>query len=165
MRQPYWDRRYSNGWDLPFHGMTQSSSAEMQLEERGLERVFDVLLKPEYRVLDAGCGYGRLAPMICERVQEYVGVDFAEQAIEEARAHAPANARYVLGDIAALDLPDAHFDVAVLCGVSSSLGPRGAVVLANLRALIKRDGFVLVLDITSTSAGVMIRKDGTECAL
>ena len=66
------------------------------------------------RVLDAGCGTGRVAAELARRGIEVVGVDADPDMIERARRRAPDLA-WVRGDLATLDL-GRTFDVVVLAG-------------------------------------------------
>lgn len=157
--QSYWDSRYHEWWDRPYHGMSQEPYQFMVIEELGIQAHLEALLQPHFRVLDAGCGYGRLAPRICALVAEYVGVDFARKAIEAAEAIAPDNARFVVGDI--LDADDGPYDVIVMCGAWSSIWANAAEVIDHLRSLLAPDGFILVFEYGSDR---LITKDGTvEC--
>ena len=65
-------------------------------------------------VLDAGCGTGRVAVELARRGVEVVGVDDDADMIDVARAKAP-DLRWVVADLAGLDLPD-RVDVVVLAG-------------------------------------------------
>ena len=139
----YWERRYDENWDTPFHGMSGESERFMAREEDGIRATLATVLEPHHRVLDAGCGYGRIAPLVCPHVAEYVGVDFSHRAIDEAREHAPDNARFVVGDV--VDFTDEPFDVILMVGVASSVSYRPEVV-EHLRSLLSDDGVVLMLD-------------------
>lgn len=139
----YWERRYEDNWDTPFHGMSQESEGFMQREQDGIRGQLPQLLEPHHRVLDAGCGYGRLTAMVCPLVREYVGVDFSEQAIEEARKGAPDNAEFVVGDLAEIDLNP--FDVILMVGVASSVSYRPELV-EHLRSLLAPGGCIAMFD-------------------
>jgi len=69
------------------------------------------------RVLDAGCGTGRVAVELARHGIEVLGVDVDADMLETARRRAP-ELRWLLADLATLDLgPEAGtFDVAVLAG-------------------------------------------------
>ncbi|GGK80961.1 methyltransferase domain-containing protein [Mangrovihabitans endophyticus] len=66
------------------------------------------------RLLDAGSGVGEVARMLGERVGgdgEVVALDYSAATTEVARhRHDGGPVRYLTGDVAALDLPDDHFD-------------------------------------------------------
>jgi 2-polyprenyl-3-methyl-5-hydroxy-6-metoxy-1,4-benzoquinol methylase len=75
------------------------------------------LLAPGARVLDAGCGTGRVAARLADLGFDVVGVDVDEAMIEVARELRP-DLRWVVSDLATLDLPEpaGRFDAAVLAG-------------------------------------------------
>ena len=63
-------------------------------------------------VLDAGCGVGYGSAYLGGVARRVVGVDRDEQAIAYARErYARPNVEFRVGDLVALDLPDASFDV------------------------------------------------------
>ena len=73
-------------------------------------------LRPGLDLLDVGCGPGTITADLARRVApgRTVGIDRASEVIEQARAHAQARGVEIelrTGDLYALDLPDASFDV------------------------------------------------------
>ena len=58
---------------------------------------------PTRRVLDLGCGTGGHALFLAEKGFEVVGVDRSQAQLEEARREAGPGARFVAGDLTALD--------------------------------------------------------------
>ncbi|QWF22618.1 class I SAM-dependent methyltransferase [Nocardioides sp. LMS-CY] len=72
------------------------------------------LLPPPARVLDAGCGTGRVAVRLAELGYDVVGVDVDASMLEVARAEAP-QLDWRLGDLATFDL-GATFDVVLVAG-------------------------------------------------
>jgi SAM-dependent methyltransferase len=72
------------------------------------------LVAPGSRVLDAGCGTGRVARELARRGHDVVGVDSDASMLAVARQEAP-DLRWVEADLAALDLGE-HFDAVVLAG-------------------------------------------------
>lgn len=153
----YWERRYHEWWDRPFHGMSQATEDFMTREEDGIRGKIGRLLEPHHRVLDAGCGYGRIAPMVCPLVKTFVGVDFAHQAIECALKNRPANASFFVADLADLGAFQFDpFDVILMVGVQSSVHYRPEV-LEHLRSLLAPDGMIAVFEYGTDS---VISKDG-----
>jgi ubiquinone/menaquinone biosynthesis C-methylase UbiE len=65
-------------------------------------------LREGARILDLGCGAGRVARRLAGRF-EVVGVDISEEQLRLARPNAPA-ATFVHGDFTQLDFPDGSFD-------------------------------------------------------
>lgn len=66
------------------------------------------------KILDAGCGYGRLAEFITS--EQYVGVDFSPDLIELAKKEYPQHV-FVVADIAKLPFQDKEFDVCFCASI------------------------------------------------
>ncbi|HET7304094.1 MAG TPA: class I SAM-dependent methyltransferase [Segeticoccus sp.] len=111
----------------------------------GEARLVDAMVPRRARILDAGCGPGRLGGHLHEVGHDVVGVDVDPVLIEAAEQDHPGP-RWVVSDLAELDLP-AHgiaepFDAVVCAGnVMTFLAPstRGQV-LQRFRAHLAADG-------------------------
>jgi SAM-dependent methyltransferase len=90
------------------------------------------------RVLDAGCGTGRVAVRLAELGYECTGVDVDEAMLDQARAAAPG-LTWVTCDLARLRGTDlGEFDLVIAAGNVIPLLDRGteADVVSNLGALL-----------------------------
>ena len=96
-----------------------------------------------YRVLDAGCGTGRIAIELARRGVAIVGVDLDEVMLAQARQKAP-QLDWRLGDLSTLAL-DGGFDAIVLAGnVMIYLTPgTEATTLANMARHLKAGGWLI----------------------
>ena len=75
------------------------------------------MLRPGQRILDAGCGYGRIAIPLTAAGYDVIGVDISEALLAEAHRRADAqrlNLRLLNESMCSMSLPSAHIDV-VLC--------------------------------------------------
>ncbi|MGZ4452222.1 MAG: class I SAM-dependent methyltransferase, partial [Nocardioides sp.] len=70
----------------------------------GEARLVDAMLPPGSRVLDAGCGPGRVGAILRERGHTVVGVDADPVLIAAAEEDHPGP-RWLVADLAELDLP------------------------------------------------------------
>jgi SAM-dependent methyltransferase len=100
---------------------------------------------PPGRALDAACGTGRHAAHLAERGHEVTGVDASPEMLELARARVP-QARFRDGDLRALPVDDAEFDLVVcalalghcedldapVAELARAVRPGGSVVLSDL---------------------------------
>ncbi len=74
----------------------------------------DSLLAPGSRVLDAGCGTGRVGLRLHDLGHQVVGVDADESMVDAARRRAPGP-RWEVADLATLDRGET-FDLVVMAG-------------------------------------------------
>lgn len=110
----------------------------------GEARFVDALLPRGARVLDAGCGPGRVGAALHARGHTVVGVDADPVLVEAAIADHPGPT-WLVADLAGLDLAVAPFDLAVLAGnVMVFLEPgTEARVLSRLAAHVRPGGAVV----------------------
>ncbi|MGY1637064.1 class I SAM-dependent methyltransferase [Geodermatophilus sp. SYSU D00742] len=119
--------------------------AEQGADLGGEARLVDALLPRRSRVLDAGCGPGRVGGRLAEAGHDVVGVDVDPVLIAAAEEDHPGP-RWLVGDLAELDLAavgvTAPFDAIVCAGnVMTFLAPSTRVtVLERLRAHVATDG-------------------------
>ena len=95
--------------------------------------------------LDAGCGTGAVAFALAPHVAEVVGVDTRADYLEAARAAAPANARFVEGDVMALPFGYAEFDLACCHRVLHHVR-RPELAVAELARVARPGGKILIAD-------------------
>jgi SAM-dependent methyltransferase len=111
----------------------------------GEARMIDAMLPRGARVLDAGCGTGRVGGALAARGHDVVGVDLDPALIAAAREDHPG-ARWLVGDLSEFDLPEKEFAVAVCAGnVMAFLAPGTRVAaLRRMRAHLAVDGRAVV---------------------
>lgn len=115
----------------------------------GEARLLDAMLSRGSRLLDAGCGPGRVGAELAARGHTVVGVDADAELIAAAKADHPGS-RWLVADLSELDLaadgePE-PFDAAVLAGnvmpyVAPGTEPQ---VLARVGAHVHTDGIVVI---------------------
>jgi trans-aconitate methyltransferase len=137
-RVPLSPEHYDERWET-----LAASGADVHGEA---DLVDQLLAKPAARVLDAGCGTGRVAIELTRRGYVTVGVDVDPDLLARALEKAPS-LEWVDGDLATLAPGTAPgpFDAAVLAGNVMIFVGRGteADVLANLSARLAPGGLVV----------------------
>jgi SAM-dependent methyltransferase len=115
----------------------------------GEARLIDAMAPRGARILDAGCGPGRIGGYLAAAGHDVVGVDVDPALIAAAEEDHPGP-RWLVGDLAELDLPargiTEPFDIIVSAGnVMTFLAPSTRVqVLSRLRAHLAQDGRAVI---------------------
>jgi len=104
----------------------------------------ELRLGPGSSLLDLACGRGAYGLLVAKQAgAQLTGVDFAEQALMEAREQAAQlgvnNASFLTGDLTATGLPDASVD-AVLCTDAIQFPDEPAVAYDEIRRVLKPGG-------------------------
>ncbi|MFC0672965.1 class I SAM-dependent DNA methyltransferase [Brachybacterium hainanense] len=140
---------YSHLWDEvrranPGHSRAYAERwVRMAAEGRDLDgeaRLVDAMAGRAARILDAGCGTGRVGGYLLGRGHDVTGVDLDEVLIEVARSDHPAG-RWRVGDLATADL-GTGYDLVVCAGqVLTFLDPASRpAVASNLAGALAADG-------------------------
>jgi len=114
----------------------------------GEARLCAALAPPGSRVLDAGCGHGRVAAELARRGYDVVGVDVDQSMLEVARRTSP-ELTWVQSDLAQLDPGDHRlggpFDLVVAAGNVIPLLAEGTEqeVVRHLGSCLRRKGLLV----------------------
>lgn len=110
----------------------------------GEARLLDAMLPRGARVLDAGCGPGRVGAALHARGHTVIGVDVDPALIEAATVDHPGP-QWLVGDLATFRLDEPPCDAAVLAGnVLVFVAPGSEVqVLSRVAAHVRPDGVIV----------------------
>lgn len=129
-------------YDKAFRDLA-ASGADVHGEAAFVDRLLGGRSGPVDRVLDAGCGTGRVARELARRGFDVVGVDSDTSMLDVARAEAP-ELRWLADDLASLDLGE-RFDIVLFAGnVLVFLAPgTEAEVVRRAAAHLRPDGLLV----------------------
>lgn len=111
----------------------------------GEARLIDAVSERSSRILDAGCGTGRIGGYLISQGHIVVGTDVDPVLIGHARNDHPEGTWYV-GDLSQDPIEEAEFDVVISAGnVMGFLAEEGRLpALSNIRASMKEGGRFIV---------------------
>lgn len=141
-QRAYWEDAGARGYASQ---MFASRHVEQHVNHRlwrvAIETGIALGLGPQSHVLDLGCGDGAFAiHALASHFTAVDGFDFAEAAIERARAHAPnPQVQFAVADISRLDfsrLP--HYDGAFLIGILHHVKQAAPRIVRSLRNVTQR---------------------------
>ncbi|MBI4865117.1 MAG: class I SAM-dependent methyltransferase [Candidatus Riflebacteria bacterium] len=155
----YWDKRIRERDDLfdgvLWEGLPSWNRYVDEVQMQHLTPLFE-RIESSHRVLDVGCGTGRLTFRLAPRCREVVAADSSPAAIEvcdgRARELGLANARFQVADVTRLDLEPASFDwiLSVTCLMCITDPKQLTQTLGRLLGLLRPGGHLLLLEYTGT---------------
>jgi len=107
----FWEQRIKEGGSVE---MGMAVGFEWHIIDPIHKEYIKKYIKPQDKVLDAGCGYGRIANWFEDK--NYTGTDFVEEFIREARKRNPTK-EFLLSDLSKLPFRDKEFDWGLLISV------------------------------------------------
>lgn len=146
MRQD-WDRRVSHDYRFWMSDGHESDEAMWASGERDLECLLqDLSLPSSIRVLELGCGVGRILRAASQQFSEVIGIDVSEAAVSKARGLLSdrPNVQVELGtgvDLA--EIPDSSIDLVISFAALTSM-PTDVVAmyLTEIHRVLKPGGMV-----------------------
>jgi 2-polyprenyl-3-methyl-5-hydroxy-6-metoxy-1,4-benzoquinol methylase len=159
---PRWFTEFDEGHSAWYVERFRRLAAE-GVDLDGEARFVDALLPRAARVLDAGCGPGRVGATLHARGHTVVGVDVDAELIAAARADHPGP-RWEVADLSTFALDEEPFDAVVLAGNVLVFVAPGTErdVLARLYAHVRPDGVVVTGFATDRPYGLSAFDD--DCA-
>lgn len=121
---------YQDFWD---------SSQRRLLDELEHTIVRDLLSSPGHRIIDVGCGYGRLSDCYMGRFQQVIMLDGSVSLLRQAIVNTGGNAIYIAADATHLPFRTASFDAVLMIRVFHHI-PESRTCLSELHRILCNDG-------------------------
>ena len=152
----YWKNRLEDLGDTYVGRRGQSSDEVQRQMESFWTQLQPLVPQPCGKVLDFGCGVGRLAPYLSPKVESYVGVDLCQEALEIAPQL--DNVEYIHLSEDALPFADASFNLITSITVIQHIVEESQYRLwcSELRRVLKPEGQFLIIDNTKKALSLKL---------
>ncbi|MBU1040860.1 MAG: methyltransferase domain-containing protein [Proteobacteria bacterium] len=140
MRTTYRSATNKQYWTDRWAGISADGAVE-HLDGYPLKYAELAMTSGRGRILEAGCGAGRVLRYYHDRGHEIIGMDFIELAIEKLK-QADASLRVVVGDITNLEFPDEHFRYVFAFGLYHNLEHGLDKAIAETHRVLEKGGRV-----------------------
>jgi ubiquinone/menaquinone biosynthesis C-methylase UbiE len=108
--------------------------------------LFRDYIKDRDKVLDLGCGNGRLAQLFVDKQVNYLGVDASEKMIEIAKKNYP-DKNFAVMDALNLDLPEKSFDAVICVSTLNHFEKKEHQrFIENVKKILKPGGYLLMVN-------------------
>jgi len=134
---------------------TRRTGHDHAAELLNLPTFLELLPAPPQRVLDVGCGEGRLGGLLTARGYQVVGADTSQRLVEAARERHEA----VVADAAALPFEDDSFDLVTMFMALHDFDEPGAAVAEAARVLRPGGALFLALEHPFSAAGAFAGRE------
>lgn len=131
---------------LPYHWFITRDSFEGREYFGYLDLILEYLGKDltGQKILDAGCGDGRMSFEISKKSGEIFGIDYSKKAINFAKILAP-KVKFLVSDIKKTPFATAFFDKIILVEVLEHIPPKEIPsVLKELKRILKKNGEIIL---------------------
>lgn len=103
-------------------------------------------LKPGYRVLDVGCGFGNLLEYLPKNIN-YVGIDISQNYINYAKKRYKSRGKFICADVTKQELREGKFDVVFISSLFHHLSnSQMKKLLESLLPSIRKETVVVSAD-------------------
>ncbi len=110
-----------------------------------LQFLIDDYVKPGFKILDSGCGNGRLYELLKDKNIEYTGLDFSEAMINEARLRY-SGVNFMVANSLNLWFPEKSFDIIYSFAVLHHIPSKELRLkfLLEAKRVLKDDGYFII---------------------
>src|SRR3989344_2709711 len=138
MTNKYFNKEYIDYWKKT----TTNVNDEYKVPGEDAQNIFikELNISSQDLILDLGCGYGRLYPILSRLTQSIVGVDVDEDIIKEASAY--PYLKLVRSSAEETLLPSCHFD-KIISWATYDAAEQGKALIEENR-ILKKNGLLLI---------------------
>jgi len=111
------------------------------------------------KILEVGCGYGRLLKILSEKAEEVIGVDFSKQLLEKAKENLEGFSNVKLQEMDAQNLLFANNSFNYVVCLDNTFGNMPGIedkVISEMKRVVKKGGKVIISVFSDLAKGVQL---------
>lgn len=147
----FWRERATLYGKVPIESIIifkKGKEAEERDKKLKEEIIKNIDFDKDRKILDVGCGTGRIALHMASKVDFILGIDFTKELIDiaelEKNKKKIENVKFIQGDSQNFKYNE-KFDVAIICGLFNYLNDEGfEKTIKNIKNHLKKDGKIIV---------------------
>lgn len=140
MRITYREKTNKNYWTKRW---TDIDADEPMKNEKKYPLKYSILTVKDKnkKILEAGCGAGRILRYYHNNGYKIIGIDFVKEAIEKLKKK-DSSLDVRLGDITKLEFEDNYFNYILAFGLFHNLNEKLDIAMAETSRVLKKDGYI-----------------------
>lgn len=134
-------------WDFFWNRGQSKDPSKASFSKRRMIKVIDPFLKPNFAVLDAGCGSGFFSKYFCERGLKTVSLDYSDKALQLTKNVTASQSQLIKADMLHerfLASFNCSFDLIFSDGLFEHFSLENQdKIMQNFKALLNKGGMVI----------------------
>jgi len=149
-----WDSLATESGKQPLRAVISKDDLNNYYFDNAIKKLFDQTIKIEndYKVLDMGCGVGRMSLWLASRVKKIIGIDLSPKMIAIAKKRAASfdlkNVEFSATDGKSLKFEDSNFNLIACIVVLKYIIDDGDLeqIVKEMCRVIKTNGYIAIVE-------------------
>ena len=149
-----WDSLATESEEHPLRAVISKDDLNNYYFDNSIKRIFNQTIKigNNYKVLDLGCGVGRMSLWLAPKVEKTIGIDISPKMIEIAKKRAISfdlkNIEFFVTNGKILEFEDADFNLIICTGVLKYImdDKNFKQMVREMCRVTKTNGYVTIMD-------------------
>ncbi|HLC86400.1 MAG TPA: class I SAM-dependent methyltransferase [Candidatus Nanoarchaeia archaeon] len=129
-------------WEKVLKDMPESYRKWFDEEEKYLNN----LITQDSKVLEVGCGNGRVLLKLLNKTKNLIGIDNEAKAVKDAKENFKSypELKFLLADVRSIPFEDNYFDFVLCIGTFANFYNYKFKALEEMKRVVKNNGFIII---------------------